>query len=66
MTALFNVYAVSLTATTNGPRARRLIAENKTERNADAIIEMAVMRRGVEEEFFVAEPAAPLAHKEAE
>lgn len=30
----------------------RLIAESKTERNAEAIETMAVMRRGVEEEFF--------------
>lgn len=30
----------------------RLIAENKTERNAEAIEMMAVGRRGVEEEFF--------------
>ena len=34
----------------------RLIAEDKTERNADAIENMAVMRRGVEEEFFVTVP----------
>ena len=30
----------------------RLIAEKKTERNADAIVMMAVMRRGCEDEFF--------------
>lgn len=30
----------------------RLIAENKSERNAEAIVMMAVGRRGVEEEFF--------------
>jgi hypothetical protein len=30
----------------------RIIAENKSERNAEAIENMAIMRRGVEEEFF--------------
>jgi len=30
----------------------RLMAENKSERNADAVVKMAVMRRGVDEEFF--------------
>lgn len=31
----------------------RFMAQNKTERNAYAIVNMAVMRRGVDEEFFV-------------
>jgi len=35
---------------------RRLLAEGKTERTAEAIIRIAVMRRGVEEEFFYEEP----------
>ncbi len=39
------------------PRTVRLIAEGKSERNADAIINMAVMRRGVEEAFFTTAPA---------
>lgn len=43
----FNVVAVNIQT-----QARRLIAENKSERNADAIVKMAVMRRGVDEEFF--------------
>ena len=47
---LRNVYAVRLD---NG--ARRLIAEGKTQDQADAIIMMAVMRRAVEEEFFMDE-----------
>lgn len=34
----------------------RLIAENKTERNAEAIVKMAVMRRGVDVEFFTEVP----------
>ena len=38
-------------------RRVRLLAESKDERNAEAIINMAVMRRGVEEEFYVAVPA---------
>lgn len=32
----------------------RMIAESKSERSAEAIEEMAVMRRGVEDEFFAA------------
>jgi len=53
--SLFNVYAVSLK-----DYSRRLIAENKTERNAEAIVQMAVMRRGVEEEIFVTEPVVSI------
>ena len=34
----------------------RLIAENKSERNAEAIVMMAVGRRGVDEEFFSGVP----------
>lgn len=34
----------------------RIMAENKTERNADAIVNLAVMRRGVDEEFFAVVP----------
>jgi hypothetical protein len=45
---LFDVVAVRL----DDPNQRRLIAERKTERNAEAIVMMAVARRGVEEEFF--------------
>lgn len=44
---LFDVVAVNLNT-----KAERLIAEAKTEKNAEAIVMMAVMRRGVEEEFF--------------
>lgn len=43
----YDVVAVNIES-----RKVRLMAENKTERNADAIERMAVMRRGVEEEFF--------------
>ena len=45
---LFDVLAVSLTTS-----EVRLLETNCTRRNADAISEMAVRRRGVEEEFFV-------------
>ena len=34
---------------------KRFIAQDETEGNADAIVNMAVMRRGVDEEFFTAE-----------
>ena len=44
---MFDVVAVSLET-----GKVRLIAENKTERNADAIVCMAVARRGVDVEFF--------------
>ena len=33
-----------------------IIVENKTERNAEAIVKMAVMRRGVEKTFFTVVP----------
>ncbi len=49
---LFNVYAQNIRT-----GERRLLAEGKTERNAEAIVDMAVIRRGVEEEFFFAERA---------
>lgn len=40
--------------------SKRLIAENKTRRNAEAIEEMAVIRRGVEEEYFDVVPAGTI------
>lgn len=52
MSALFNVYAVRL-----DDYSRRLIAEGKSEANADAIVQMCVMRRGCDEEIFIAKPA---------
>lgn len=48
---LFDVVAVDLKTHTV-----RLMAEKKTARNAEAIENMCVMRRGVEEEFFSAVP----------
>ena len=49
---MFDVIAVNLTT-----GKKRHIATDKTERNAEAIVEMAVMRRGVDEEFFTTVPA---------
>jgi hypothetical protein len=34
---------------------RRTIAADETEKNAEAAVKMAIMRRGVEEEFFTVE-----------
>lgn len=48
---LYDVVAVNIKTT-----KVRLMAENKTERNAEAIVNMAIMRRGVEEEFFTEVP----------
>ena len=44
---MFDVVAVNIDT-----GKERLLAENKTERNADAIVKMAIIRRGFEEEFF--------------
>lgn len=51
MSELFDVIAVNIET-----GATRTIAERKREANAEAIINMAVMRRGVLEEFFKAVP----------
>lgn len=52
MDALFDVVAVGLKT-----NKVRMMAEGKTARNAEAIVNMAVMRRGVDEEFFSEVPA---------
>ena len=52
MSDLFNVIAVNIKTT-----ATRVIAIQKTHQNAEAIVKMAVMRRGVDEEFFEIVPA---------
>jgi len=44
------VYAIKIDDGT-----RRIIAEGKSERDAESIVAMAVMRRGVETEYFLAE-----------
>ena len=48
----YDVIAVSLK-----DNSTRVISTNKSLRNAEAIRDMAVIRRGVEEEFFVEVPA---------
>jgi len=48
---LFNVVAVNIKT-----GKERILAEGKTERNAEAIVAMAVMRRGVDEEFYKSIP----------
>lgn len=48
---MFDVIAVSIET-----RRVRLIATNKSERTADAIVMMAVARRGCDEEFFTEAP----------
>jgi len=50
---LFDVVAVNIET-----NRIRLIAVSKEEGDADAIVEMAVMRRGVDEEFFSTVPAS--------
>lgn len=52
MAELFDVIAVNIET-----KIVRLMAESKSERNAEAIIDMAVMRRGVETEFYTFSPA---------
>ena len=48
---LFNVVAVNIKT-----GEERILAEGKTERNAEAIVSMAVMRHGVDEEFYKTVP----------
>ena len=52
-TELYNVVAVDLKT-----KAERIMAEGKSKADAEAIVEMAVMRRGCEVEFFRAVRAA--------
>ncbi len=51
-TQLFDVVAVNLNT-----GEERYIATSKTLRNAEAIVAMAVMRRGVNEDFFKTVPS---------
>lgn len=44
--------ATDVLAVNLATKAVRIIAADKTDRNAAAIIDMAVARRGVDEEFF--------------
>lgn len=47
----FNVVAINIQT-----GARRLLVENHTEQDAEACVKMAIMRRGVDEEFYISEP----------
>lgn len=51
MSELYDVVAVNLTT-----KRVRLLATEKTLENAGAIVTMAILRRGVEDEFFVGAP----------
>lgn len=51
MSELYDVIAVNIKT-----KAERMIAEQKDYSNAEAIIEIAVRRRGAEEEFFTSKP----------
>jgi hypothetical protein len=53
MPKLFDVIEVEF----KKPHKVRLIDTKKTEKNAEAIVSMAVMRRGVEDSFFTTAPA---------
>lgn len=44
---LYDVIAVNIAT-----GEQRLMAERKDERNAEAIVNMAIMRRGIDEEFY--------------
>lgn len=48
---LFDVVAVNLKT-----GAERFLDQRKTERNAEAIVDMAVIRRGVDVEFYTTKP----------
>lgn len=53
MADLFDVLEVQI----REPNTVRLIERDKDEKNADAVIAMAVARRGVADQFYVAVPA---------
>ena len=50
---LYNVVAVNIET-----GEERTLAENRTERSAEAIVAMAIMRRGLDEEFYKAVPVS--------
>lgn len=57
--ALFDVIAVNIET-----GAERFLDTAKTERNAEAIVRMAVMRRGCDEEFYTIKPHPHVIQKE--
>jgi hypothetical protein len=54
MTALFDVIAVNIKT-----GVERVLAENRTRANAEATLNLAVMRRGVKEESYKIRQASP-------
>lgn len=52
MSELFDVHAVNIKT-----GASRVMEQNLTAANAEAYIKIAVWRRGVDEEYYVSEPA---------
>jgi len=56
MSELYDVVAVNL-ETNKETNKVRFMAQGKTLPNAEAIVSMAVMRRGLDEEFFAEVPA---------
>jgi len=59
-TELFDVIATSIRT-----KEQRVLAVGKTKENAEAFCDMAVMRRGVEEEFFSVIPYGTCRNKAA-
>lgn len=59
MAELFDVLAVDMST-----HKVRVMATNKTARNAEAVESMAVMNLGVEGQFFVTEPAGKYAEND--
>jgi hypothetical protein len=51
MAKRFDVIAVDMKTL-----AERVIAEDKTEENAEAVLKMALMRRGADQEFYTIRP----------
>jgi hypothetical protein len=51
MSQRFDVIAVDMKTL-----AERVIAENKTEADAGAVMKLAIMRRGVDQEFYTMRP----------
>ncbi len=50
---LFDVIEVEFSA----PNRVRIMGSNKTKKNADAVLSMAIARRGIKRHFFSIEPA---------
>jgi len=59
MNDMFDVIEVEIAA----PHRVRVISTGKNQKNADAVVAMAVMRRGVEHSFFITAPAGQYAEQ---